>query len=117
MMLLSLMVIYLGAGVTIMRCCHTQEMTLATASDCCADDCGQGAKSCMTVEIHRLSPTVLAESPSVPLPLLVSAWLCAAQDVLPQAYTLYMPACDRYVPTRFVPPPRSYLSLLTQLVI
>lgn len=67
--MLSLMVVYLSVGTTVMHCLHYDKVMVGMVTDCCVkrsmhQDCCQGKlgtqvnKHCMKVELVKLSPTV-----------------------------------------------------------
>lgn len=68
-LMLSLMVVYLSVGTTVMHCLHYDKVMVGMVTDCCVKrsmhyDCCQGKlgtqvnKHCMKVELVKLSPTV-----------------------------------------------------------
>lgn len=68
-LMLSLMVVYLSVGTTVMHCLHYDKVMVGMVTDCCVkrsmhQDCCQGKlgtqvnKHCMKVELVKLSPTV-----------------------------------------------------------
>ena len=68
-LMLSLMVVYLSVGTTVMHCLHYDKVMVGMVNDCCVKrsmhhDCCLGKlgeqvnKHCMEVELVKLSPTV-----------------------------------------------------------
>ena len=68
-LMLSLMVVYLSVGTTVMHCLRYDKVMVGTVADCCVKrcmdhDCCQGKlsaqvnKHCMDVKEVKLSPTV-----------------------------------------------------------
>ena len=68
-LMLSLMVVYLSVGTTVMHCLHYDKVMVGMVTDCCVKrsmhhDCCRGKlgaqvnKHCMEVELVKLSPTV-----------------------------------------------------------
>ncbi len=69
-LMLSLMVVYLSVGTTVMHCLHYDKVMVGMVTDCCVkrsmhQDCCQGKlgtqvnKHCMKVELVKLSPNGL----------------------------------------------------------
>lgn len=120
--LLSVMLLFMGSGVTFMRCAHTGTVKMMTALSGdnlggMADmDCSMTSK-CMSVTHVELSPTVAAQSVDYDfhvvqpllalLPSLVAAWLVPTEDK----------AVERFVPVAWKSPPRDYLNLIRVLLI
>lgn len=58
-LMLSLMVVYLSVGTTVMHCLHYDKVMVGMVTDCCLGKLGaQVNKHCMEVELVKLSPTV-----------------------------------------------------------
>ena len=68
-LMLSLMVVYLSVGTTVMHCLHYDKVMVGMVTDCCVKrsmhhDCCLGKlgaqvnKHCMEMELVKLSPTV-----------------------------------------------------------
>lgn len=114
---LSLMLIYLGAGVMLMHCCHTERTTIVNVADCCKDDCKEPRKNCMQLEIRKLPPSVVSDYESAPLPLLkiLANWPISVMEchVVPTCISQSLLTTNRWDGL----PPRSYLSFLTVLLI
>ena len=114
---LSLMLVYLGAGVVLMHCCHTERTTFVGVADCCKDDCDGSGKKCMKFEMRKLPPSVVSDYESAPLPLLKAI---SIRKIFIFKYWNY-PVSLSYLNLTvnridgFLP--RSYLSLLTVLII
>lgn len=116
---LSLTIVYLGAGTVIVECLRSNTVTVGVLEDdCCkGDKCCQEKRTCMKTTVVRLQPTVVCkqlckvEKPALSLlPQLlgndVAHFLRAEQ--LPQM---------QYVPRATHAPPRLYLAFIRVLVI
>lgn len=115
--MLSLMVVYLGVGIVVMRCCHTGTMVVVKADSCCGDDCHHAKKACMSLEVKKLPPTVYAQHDPVPQPLQLFTLLRPSfshERVLLGSWTRN---AGRWVYGHRWSPPRHYLSLIRVLII
>lgn len=120
--LLSAVLLFMGNGVTFMRCAHTGTVRMMTAlagdnmGDMAGMDCSMTSK-CMSVTHVELSPTVSAQSVDYDfhvvqplwavLPSLVAEWLTNTEDK----------AVAQFIPVAWKSPPRDYLSLIRVLLI
>lgn len=132
--LLSLMVIYLSVGATVMHCLRSNEVKVVMAmgdccakkcQDCCADDCqhqmGMGDKQlhkhCMDYQQMKLSPTLSiqkAEFDASPAftGIFPASWLSLPRPVI--SYVRHAELRDYVVPHA---PPRAYLAWINSLII
>lgn len=139
--LLSLMVIYLSVGATVMHCLRSNEVKVVMAmgdcctkkcNDCCADDCqqtmhgdmhhasqGEGVlhKHCMDYQQMKLSPTLSiqkAEFDASPVfaGIMPAAWLAVPRPVVSYEYDAKI---SDYVVSHA--PPRAYLAWINSLII
>ena len=131
--LLSLMVIYLSVGATVMHCLRSNEVKVVMAmgdcctkkcNGCCADDCQQMAhgegvlhKHCMDYQQLKLSPTLSiqkAEFDASPVfaGIMPASWLSLPRPVI--SYVHDAKIRDYVVPHA---PPRAYLAWINSLII
>lgn len=115
--ILSIMLIYWGAGVMLMHCCHTERTTIVSMADCCKNDCNGSRKKCMQLEMRKLPPSIVSDCEKAPQPLLkalvfknVPMLECWNYPVLRLNSFQALNRMDGL-------PPRFYLSLLTVLII
>jgi hypothetical protein len=116
--LLSLMVVYLGAGVSVVTCTHDQSVEVVQLSELGHKKMGCMENSpCMSVNVLQLSPSSVAQhlifhfsdlfSVVALFDDILSYWSCSQWE---QTLTHYIPrACFN--------PPRKYLSLIRILII
>lgn len=130
MSMLSLMVVYLSVGATIMHCLRSDEVKVVMAmgdccgtkcEKCCADDCSQGGSQvhqhCMDYQQMKLSPTLSiqkAEFDVTPVfvGILPASWLSLSRLVV--SYVQKAKLWDFLVPHA---PPRAYLAWINILLI
>lgn len=131
--LLSLMVIYLSVGATVMHCLRSNEVKVVMAmgdccakkcQKCCAEECRQMMhgdqqihKHCMDYQQLKLSPTLSiqkAEFDASPVfaGILPAAWLAVPRPVV--SYVHDAKIRDYVVPHA---PPRAYLAWINSLII
>lgn len=115
--ILSFMVIYWGAGVVLMHCCHTERTTIVSMVDCCKDNCGGPRKKCMQFEMRKLPPSVISDYQSAPQPLLKA--LAFSKVPLLDCWNYPIFRFHNFWAGNRIKglPPRAYLSLLTVLII
>lgn len=120
---LSLMFVYVSAGVAILKCCCHDDMVVSMAKDdCCGSDAGMMKgkscdikKPCMKLTVIKLSPTVAAQKQAQVLPCTFAALL---PDVLSDASRLLSfnnVSQNLLKNERRTGPPREYLTLLRVL--
>lgn len=131
--LLSLMVVYLSVGATVMHCLRSNEVKVVMAmgdccakkcQKCCAEECQQMMhgdqqihKHCMDYQQLKLSPTLSiqkAEFDASPVfaGILPAAWLAVPRPVV--SYVHDAKIRDYVVPHA---PPRAYLAWINSLII
>jgi hypothetical protein len=123
--ILSILVIWLGVGVSVARCLHTDSVTIQLSSTCqqcpCShsdndndddDDCCP--KDCM--EIHHASISKFTIDNNAPQAPLLNECTLLIHTLAFDAPVVDTPS--RAIPIHGVaPPPRLYLNLLTTLII
>lgn len=114
-LVLSLLVVWMGAGIVLVHCCHTEKTTIVGMTGDCDDDCAP-VSDCMKPVVLALSPVskVVADIPVFHSPL-----FCAAPyllTVLPEVPQALPDDATHAVPRRFESP-RAYLSFLRTLRI
>ena len=116
--LLSLMVVYLSVGATVMHCLRSNEVKVVMAmGDCCAKKCEGLHKHCMDYQQMKLSPTPSiqkAEFDASPIfaGILPASWLSIPRPVL--SYLHHAEIRNYVVPHA---PPRAYLAWINSLII
>ena len=131
--MLSLMVVYLSVGATVMHCLRSNEVKVVMAmgdccakkcEKCCADDCRQMMhadkqvqKHCMDYKHLQLSPTLSiqkAEFDASPAfaGILPASWLALPRPVV--SYVRHAEIRNYVVPHA---PPRAYLAFINSLII
>lgn len=118
-LLLSITILFIGSGVTIMHCAHTgthQMKTVLSYAEMDSMGCGMNT-DCMSIEHVELSPSNMAQTVSYDfhvvqpllavLPSLVAVWRLTAEDK----------GEVQFVPEVWKSPPRTYLSFLRMLLI
>lgn len=119
---LTVTLLFMGSGVTFMRCAHTGTVRMMTAlsgnslGGMADTDCSMTSK-CMSVTHIELSPTTSAQSVTYDfhvvqpllaiLPSLVAEWLTPTENK----------AVAQFIPVVWKSPPRDYLSLIRVLLI
>lgn len=128
-LMLSLMVVYLSVGTTVMHCLRYNKVMIGAVQDCCLKRCldhdccqdhQQGAqlkKHCMDVKQVKLSPTLSIQkvdfdATPVFAGILPSSWLTCPRPVVCSMHKA------RYVNINAPhSPPRDYLAFLNTLII
>ncbi len=122
--MLSLMMIFMSAGTTLMYCHHSHRVSIATGdSVCCHMADGNGAQSalakssCMDFQYVKLATLSVAQNIVIDFPNLqnamdLSEWLMPLTDALTPEK-----AADAWTDTSPFPLPRAYLALIRVLVI
>ena len=128
-LMLSLMVVYMSVGTTVMHCLRSNEVMVGAVEDCCMKrsldpDCGlrhqpgsQVKQHCMDVRQVKLSPTLSVQKvdfDAVPVfaGILPSRWMMQPRPVICNIHTARF--WNTNVPHS---PPRAYLRLLNTLII
>lgn len=116
--MLSLMVVYLGAGTVIMHCMHDDTVQIGMTEDCCDCDteCGVQQK-CMEMTVMKLSPTTVTsidKAHFMPLFTLVKPF-CGFSYSIFHSKKPYSPAS--VVASVTHAPPRLYLAIIRVLII
>lgn len=116
--MLSLMIIYLGAGVSVITCTHMNTVKVAQLSEMTkSDKCCNETSPCMSVSVVNLSPSNIAQQSLFHfnnvffvIPLfsdIIAYWL------QPQFVTHF----TQHICHTFFSLPRQYLSLICILII
>ncbi len=115
-MLLSLMLVYLGGGATILTCCHDNSTQMAEGDGCCQKSCDCcPMTSCMETTVVKLSPTVTADKAKAKVPQ------APMHDLLfVSLFYYFQPTTDDVAGLtaavqQFHSPPREYLTLMRVL--
>lgn len=128
-LMLSLMVVYMGVGTTVIHCACSDKIMVGAVEDCCQErslghDCchrhqhgAQVKKHCMDVKLVKLPATLSAQkmdSQTAPpfAGILPSRWLTLPRPVISSIQKARL--WNRNVPHS---PPRAYLKLLNTLII
>ena len=114
--MLSLMLVYLGGGATILTCCHDSEMKIGNGDKCCSKSCACcPMTNCMETTVVKLSPSVSAAKAMAKVPQ------ATATDILLVSLFNYLqpqhePEHDIVADVaQFHSPPRHYLTLMRVL--
>ena len=128
-LLLSLMVVYMSVGTTVMHCLRYDKVMVGVVKDCCLKrcmdhDCCQGhrlgtqlKKHCMDVKQVKLSPTQSFQKVDFKAAPAFAGILPGTWSLVPRPVVCHvqrMKGWSTYVPHS---PPREYLSLLHTLII
>jgi len=118
-LLLSMLILFFGSGITIIRCAHMGTLRMVTIfnSDGMGDmSCDMNAV-CMSTEHYELSPSNIAQANGYDfhavqpllavLPSLVAEWLVPVEIKFDR----------QFVPLVWKSPPRDYLNLIQVLLI
>ena len=128
--LLSLMIVYLSVGASVMHCLSNDTLTVGMAANCCATKChsdkhcchdnsvAQWKKHCMDIKQVKLSPTPLMQKvqfDTAPAFTGIAPW---AWSVLPRPVVCHIKEAKYLNRNKaHAPPPREYLALLNILII
>ena len=128
-LLLSLMVVYMSVGTTVMHCLSYNKVMVGTMADCCLKRCmdhaccqgheteAQLKKHCMDVKQVKLSPTQSFQKVDFKAAPAFAGIQFAAWSLVPRpmvCHILRMKGWGTHVPHS---PPREYLFLLHTLII
>lgn len=110
--MLSLMLVYLGTGIAILRCCHNDVyLAQQTNKECCGGHHG-AHHPCGKVTVLKLSPTIKAQPASTQLPDMASGLPVFLHLSLHQQLRIPHPAQSYYRGEALSPTPREYLARL-----
>lgn len=127
-LMLSIMVVYLSVGTTVMHCLCSDKVMVGTVADCCVkrcmdQDCCQGKtgaqvkKHCMDVKQVKLSPMVSIQDvdfDAAPVSAVIVTALC---QTLPSPVICIIQKARYWNHSVSHSPPRAYLALLNALII
>ena len=115
--LLSMMILFIGAGVDIVRCSCTGMAKVVPCGTEVEDKGCMPGEDCLTVEHVQLSPTLTAQTITYDfhvlqpllavLPSLVAEWLVHTESM----------AVKQFIPQAWKSPPRDYLNLIQVFLI
>ena len=115
--LLSMMILFIGAGVDIVRCSCTGMAKVVPCGTEVEDKGCMPGEDCLTVEHVQLSPTLTAQTITYDfhvlqpllavLPSLVAEWLVHTESM----------AVNQFIPQAWKSPPRDYLNLIQVFLI
>ena len=115
--LLSILIVWIGAGIMTMVCEHTGNVSLAQQME--KKNCkNSDAKHCMKMQIKTLSPTNTAQTVTHqfhPVQLSLLPQLTTSCDLLPLLVQTKAP--EKMLSLLWHSPPRQYLRILTMLLI
>ena len=128
-LLLSLMVVYMSVGTTVMHCLRYDKVMVGVVKDCCLKrctdhDCCQGhrqgtqlKKHCMDVKQVKLSPTQSFQKVDFKAAPAFAGIQPGTWSLVPRPVVCYVQGAEGW--STYVPhsPPREYLSLLHTLII
>ena len=123
-LMLSLMVVYLSVGTTVMHCLCSDKVMVGMMADCCVGhDCCQGKlgaqvnKHCMEVELVKLSPTVSVQHLDFDAAPVFAGIAPALWQTLPRPVICSIQKARYWNLNVPHSPPRAYLALLNFLII
>ena len=116
-LMLSLMVVYLSVGTTVMHCLHYDKVMVGMVTDCCVKrsmhyDCCQGK-----VELVKLSPTVSIQHLDFDAAPMFAGIAPALWQTLPRPVICSIQKARYWNQNVPHSPPRAYLALLNFLII
>lgn len=114
---LSVMIIFMGSGLTVVHCNHTGKTTVVNFGQVCKKKCKPTAK-CMTISTVKCSTMVQAFTHTLehPQPILILPWL--AQSLFEFNPTLSTLSDEHVVQwQKKHKPPRDYLNMICVLLI
>ena len=128
-LLLSLMVVYMSVGTTVMHCLSYNKVMVGVVKDCCLKrcvdhDCCQGhrqgtqlKKHCMDVKQVKLSPTQSFQKMDFKAAPAFAGIRLGTWALVPRPAVCHVQETEGW--STYVPhsPPREYLSLLHTLII
>lgn len=112
---MSIMIVWMGSGVLLFHCCHSETSKRATLSDICDTGCTPKT-DCMQAKVVTLSPVtnVVSHDFSFQAPVFS---LAPFQFPELQEVTSAVPANVDRTPQRWLNLPRAYLSFIRILII
>ena len=117
-LMLSLMVVYLSVGTTVMHCLHYDKVMVGMVTDCCRGKLGaQVNKHCMEVELVKLSPTVSIQHLDFDVAPVFAGIAPALWQKLPRPVICSIQKARYWNLNVPHSPPRAYLALLNILII
>ena len=127
-LMLSLMVVYLSVGTTVMYCLHYDKVMVGMVADCCVKrsmhhDCCQGKlgaqvkKHCMNVRQVKLSPMVSVQHVEFDTAPVFAGIVPALWKTLPRPVICSIQKARYWDQNVLHSPPRAYLALLNILII
>lgn len=117
-LMLSLMVVYLSVGTTVMHCLHYDKVMVGMVTDCCQGKLGaQVNKHCMKVEMVKLSPTVSIQHLDFDAVPVFAGIAPALWQTLPRPVICSIQKARYWNQNVPHSPPRAYLALLNILII
>lgn len=117
-LMLSLMVVYLSVGTTVMHCLHYDKVMVGMVTDCCQGKLGtQVNKHCMKVELVKLSPTVSIQHLDFDAAPMFAGIAPALWQTLPRPVICSIQKARYWNQNVPHSPPRAYLALLNFLII
>ena len=128
-LLLSLMVVYMSVGTTVMHCLRYDKVMVGVVKDCCLKrcmdhDCCQGhrlgtqlKKHCMDVKRVKLSPTQSFQKVDFKAAPAFAGIQLGAWSLIPRLVTSHVLRTKGWGNNVPHSPPREYLSLLHTLII
>ncbi len=128
-LLLSLMVVYLSVGITVIHCLRYDKVMVGAMPDCCVKRCmdheccqghakgAQVKKHCMDVRLVKLSPMLSIQQVDFDAAPVFAGILPGAWSLLPRPAVCNVQKARCWNLNIPHSPPREYLSLLNTLII
>lgn len=112
------MLVYVGTGIVVLKCCHNKPMQTVNADACCGTDNGYGVnKKCMTMTVMKLSPSVTSQKTTPQIPDIPIAGMPDCRVPSLAAVTTLTHNITGTLPEAYCNPPRKYLALIRVLII
>lgn len=119
-MLLTLLIVFMSVGVSLMECMHSGAKTIAQfdLENCATDDCApRDTHNCMKVKVVKLSPSnevqsQLSQSVPAPAVAILSKLFARLFEQTVRLETIFPPH-----PETHSPPPRAQLRQLRRLLL
>ncbi len=127
-LLLSLMVVYMSVGTTVMHCLRYDKVMVGTVADCCVKRCtdheccqgkhgAQVRKHCMDIKQVKLSPSQIFQKADFDAVPVFAGIPQGAWSLLPRPFVCSVQKARYWNMSVPHSPPREYLSLLNTLII
>lgn len=112
------MLVYVGTGIVVLKCCHDKPVHAAKPDACCGTDGGYGInKKCITMTVMKLSPSVTSQKTTPQIPDIPVAGMRGSCAPFTAAITTHPYNITGTLPEAYCNPPRKYLAMIRVLII